>query len=103
MPEAQLEKTKEEAKSLNEALEKTKTEIDEINNLFDNYDNAKKALEECTKGTKAWYEALENVNDSVLSLLEKYPELYDSNKYPGAIDTTGDYTVIDPEAIEQII
>jgi hypothetical protein len=38
-------------------------------------DNKYDTLEELTRGTKEWNEAVLQINNSVLSLIDKYPEL----------------------------
>lgn len=47
----------------------------EVQEAFDGYKEVRKTLDECVKGTDEWNEALKNVNDNVIDLLKKYPEL----------------------------
>lgn len=68
-------KAAENAEKMAEAHEAAKQELEDIKSAFDAYDTAVAALEECTKGTKAWEEALKNVNEVALDLLQQYPEL----------------------------
>jgi hypothetical protein len=49
--------------------------LEDLRSTFNTYDEAVKALEECTKGTDEWYEALKKVNDTVLDILANNPEL----------------------------
>lgn len=74
-PEGKLKAAKEQAKELNKALEETTNAAIELKNAFDEYDSAQKALEDCTKNTQEWNDALTDVNSQVLSLLQAYPEL----------------------------
>jgi len=74
-PEGRLEATKNEAKELKTALDNAKTAAEDLNSSFNSYDSAVEALENCTKGTQEWRDALQNVNNEVLNLLSKYPEL----------------------------
>ena len=63
------------AQELAEAHEEVKQKIDAIYGAFDNYDRAVEALNACTKGTEEWRDALDQVNQSALDLLNTYPEL----------------------------
>ena len=74
-PEGKLKAAKEQAKELNKTLEETTNAAIELKNAFDEYDSAQKALEDCTKNTQEWNDALTDVNSQVLSLLQAYPEL----------------------------
>lgn len=74
-PEGRLEAAKNEAKELKTALDDAKAAAEDLNSSFDSYDSAVEALENCTKGTQEWRDALQNVNNEVLDLLSKYPEL----------------------------
>ena len=73
--EKKIAKLKKEVEDLEEASEKVKGEIEDIQDALDNYDEAIKTLNECTKGTNEWYDALKNVNNIILELLDKYPDL----------------------------
>ena len=74
-PEGKLETAKKEAQELNTVLEDTVNIANELKDVFGQYDSAIIALEECTKGTQEWNEALTNVNNQVLDLINRYPEL----------------------------
>jgi hypothetical protein len=45
--------------------------VNSLNSLDDKY----KGLEELTRGTKEWREAVRAVNDEVLDLITEYPQL----------------------------
>ena len=68
-------KAAETAEKVAEAHEAAKQELEDLRSTFNTYDEAVKALEECTKGTDEWYEALKKVNDTVLDILANNPEL----------------------------
>lgn len=74
-PEGQLKKAKETAEELKTAFEETKQKAEDLISTFDKYDNLISTLHDCTVGTEEWKEALEKVNEQVLELLDKYPEL----------------------------
>ena len=60
---------------LAKGLEEAKAAAEELANAFDSYDSAIDKLENCTRGTKEWKKALEDVNSEVLNLLSLSPEL----------------------------
>lgn len=68
-------KAAETAEQLAESSEKAKQQLENIKNGFEAYDTAVEKLNSCIKGTDEWNAALKEVNDTVLSLLETYPEL----------------------------
>ena len=49
--------------------------IDSLKSSMDNIANSKKTLGGLTEGTKEWKEAVRELNDEVLTLLQTYPEL----------------------------
>lgn len=63
------------AKEMTEGLNKAKEAASELKSAFDEYEDVSKTLEECTKGTEAWTEALKANNDKVIELMNKYPQL----------------------------
>lgn len=70
-----LDSAKESAEMFATALEDTKTEAEQLKSAFDSYESVKKTLDECAQGTEEWKDALRDVNNEVLSLMEQYPEL----------------------------
>lgn len=74
-PEGKLNDAKERAEELNTALEDAKTSADALRTSLESYDSAVKTLDECTKGTEEFNEALQKVNNEVLDLMTQYPEL----------------------------
>ena len=69
------EKAAKAAKEAADEHKRIQEELDKLKSKFSVYDDAVAALEKCTKGTQEWEEALKNVNDSVLDLLNEFPEL----------------------------
>ena len=63
------------AKEMEEGLNRAKEAASELKSAFDEYEDVSKTLEECTKGTEAWTEALKANNDKVIELMNKYPQL----------------------------
>lgn len=70
-----LQKATEAAENLKEKSQQTKTELNNIISAFDQYQTAIDTLNECTKGTDEWKEALSDVNEQIWSILETYPDL----------------------------
>lgn len=70
-----LQRATEAAENLKEKSQQTKTELSNIISAFDQYQTAIDTLNECTKGTDEWKEALSDVNEQIWDILETYPEL----------------------------
>lgn len=85
--EGRLKKLNEEIKTLQENLQNAKQEVENISSSFDEYDSVVEKLNSCTQGTKEWAEQLTEVNNTVLDLLSKYPELtVERNEKTGALE-----------------
>lgn len=97
-PEAQLEKATETANNLANALSDVKTQAEELNEAFDKYDTAQKALEDCVEGTEEWEQALKDANAAALELLRNHPELYGT----GGVSNENGRIVISDKAKEQV-
>lgn len=74
-PEGQLKKAQAAADDLAESLGDAKEEAANLRSAFSSYDSVVEKLNSCVKGTDEWKQALQDVNNEVLSILEKYPEL----------------------------
>ena len=74
-PEAKLAALKEEANGLQEQLNASKEAAKDLQDSFDGYTSVVEKLESCTRGTEEWRNALIEVNNTVLDLLGKYPQL----------------------------
>lgn len=85
-----------EAKALREAneqleeqqklVEETKQSYEDVKSALESYNSALETLYSCTQGTREWYEATENLNNEIQSLLDKYPEL---TKYENLFNPDG--------------
>lgn len=73
--ESQLARSEEAAANFEKQLEKTKSKAEELKNVFNNYKNIKKSLDECTIGTEEWRKKLQETNETALEILKNYPEL----------------------------
>ena len=71
----EAEKAAEAAKMLKDRADEVKTSFDEFTNLSDGYKNAKKSLEDLTRGTEEYNKALVESNAQAMELLEKYDSL----------------------------
>ena len=80
-------KAAENAKAMAEEAEKAKQEVKDLADAFNRYDSAIDKLNSCTKGTQEWRDAVREVNDEVLSLLDKYPQLLEMQ---GAVERDTD-------------
>ena len=80
-------KAAENAKVMAEEADKAKQEVKDLADAFNRYDSAIDKLNSCTKGTQEWRDAIREVNDEVLSLLDKYPQLLEMQ---GAVERDGD-------------
>lgn len=82
-PEHQLELAKEAAAGLEEEAKAAQETADNLRAAFDKYDSAIDKLQSCTRGTEEWKNALEEVNDAAL----------------GVINTLGDLSAEDIESL----
>ena len=69
------EKAAAAAEELGKKSEEVAQKAQEIKDIFSRYDEAVDALNNCTKGTEEWYDALARVNDLVLDIIAEHPEL----------------------------
>lgn len=96
-------KAADEAKKATEALQeqedllkKVKSAHEDLLSTIDNYKEARKAVSDLTQGTEEWLEAINKANDSVLELLEKYPELSDY------VDNINGQLIVQQEGFKEI-
>lgn len=85
--ESQLTRSEEAAANFEKQLEKTKSKAEELKNVFNNYKNIKKSLDECTIGTEEWRKKLQETNKTALEILKNYPELKNIEGAWGKKDT----------------
>lgn len=74
-PQGKLDAAAESAEALNAQLEETKARAEEVQEAFNNYNTVTDALDECVKGTQEWRDALSEVNNAVIDLIQQFPEL----------------------------
>ena len=55
--------------------EQVKQTYDDLKSSLEDYNSAQKAIEDMTKGTQQWADAIREANDNVLQLLNNYPQL----------------------------
>lgn len=87
----------EAAKSLGEESQKVKQELEDVVSTFDNYNKLIDTLESCKNNTEEWNNALKDVNESIWSIIEKYPDLL---KIENLFDENGQFN---QEAIDSFI
>lgn len=85
--ESQLARSEEAAANFEKQLEKTKSKAEELKNVFNDYKNVKKSLDECTIGTEEWRKKLQETNETALEILKNYPELKNIEGAWGKKDT----------------
>lgn len=71
----QIENLRTAASEMQKDYEELTATINEVKSDFDNYNSVLTTLHGCTEGTKEWQDALQEVNNSALEILKKYPEL----------------------------
>lgn len=71
----EMESLAKSTEAANNAAEEATNAYNELMSAFDNYNSSVQALDELTEGTQEWKEALVEVNQQVMDLLESYPEL----------------------------
>lgn len=69
------EDARKSANNLANAYQDLQTKQETFNTSVDNYKNAKQSLSELTQGTEEWNSKLKETNNTVLELLDTYPEL----------------------------
>ena len=74
-PEAQLERTAELTKEASEAANEAAQSYNTLNDSLKNIEDGTSTLENLTRGTQEWKQAVQDVNRQILELIEKYPEL----------------------------
>lgn len=88
----QLEKAQKATENAKEAAEKAKQAYDDLLGEKNKYTELQSSLENLTKGTDAWKQALIDANAQVLNLLATYPKLaqYVSRGEDGQLVISGD-------------
>ena len=73
--QAQMDKAAKATKQAKEAADKAKEAYDNLLSSRSEYNDLQQQLEDLTYGTQEWKEALLEVNQEVLKLIQEYPEL----------------------------
>lgn len=81
-PEGQLKALHEETERATEAFNRMEEKITDVKNSLNDLDSGYDKIKELKEGTLEWYEAISEVNNKILGILDVYPELaqYISNK-----------------------
>lgn len=74
-PEGKLKAAEEKAEDLADSLEDAKNKAQELQSAFDEYSSIYEKLQNCTKGTQEWSDALAEANTKTTELLQQFPEL----------------------------
>lgn len=74
-PEGKLKAAEEKAEDLADSLEDAKTKAQDLQSAFDTYNSIYEKLQNCTKGTQEWSDALAEANTKTTELLQQFPEL----------------------------
>jgi hypothetical protein len=74
-PEAKLKKAQEAADKASEAADNAAKSYENLKDSFEGLEKGYETLEKLAKGTEEWNEAVKSINDSVLDLIQQYPEL----------------------------
>lgn len=81
-PEYKLQKANEELEKSQKAASEASAAYNDLKSSIDSLESAQETLSGLTEGTREWKEAVLQVNNQVLDLIDKYPELaqYLTNK-----------------------
>ena len=74
-PEKKLEDLSNSAEAASETADQAAESYQNLANALDELEGKYDALDELTRGTEAWNDAVKDINDSVLELIDNYPEL----------------------------
>lgn len=66
-------------KELNEASQEARAEADKLNSTISGYDDVVEKLEACTRGTEEWRDALKEVNEAAIEVIENLPDALPDN------------------------
>jgi hypothetical protein len=92
------EKAENAAKNLGEAYNTVKQEYEDMIAAMENYQSARDALDELTKGTKEYEDALKEANRAAMELINKYG-LIEGEHY----NWDGNELVINEDAMDKVI
>ena len=101
-PAGQLEAANEAAEQAAEAANSAAEAYDNLKTSLESIEGKEEALEELTIGTKEWKEAVSELNNEVLDLINKYPELAKFVKSEKGILTLSE-EIIDGQTVDSIL
>lgn len=96
-PEGKLKAAEEKAEDLADSLEDAKTKAQDLQSAFDTYNSIYEKLQNCTKGTQEWSDALAEANTKTTELLQQFPELL---KASNLFDENG---LLNPEVLSDAL
>ena len=82
-PEGQLEAAKEAAEEAAEAANEAAEAYNNLKSNFESLEGKESSLEKLTVGTQEWKDAVQELNNQILDLIELYPELAESVSFDG--------------------
>lgn len=100
--EKQLRKINESLENQQKRYDELKQKVDGIKQSFDNYKSVKETLDKCTKGTLAWRDAFEEVQEQARNLIKTYPELTKQGNLWKPDEITGGY-ILDEEKLQSVL
>lgn len=86
-PEGQLKAAEEAADEAAAAADRAAESYKNLKDALDGLKNKYKNLEDLTKGTQEWNDAVTDINQSVMDLIDQYPELAQFVKSEGGVLT----------------
>lgn len=92
-PEEEFAKATAAAKQAEEAYEAVANKFNDVTNSLSEYSSAKDALSELTIGTEEWANAVSNLNDNIMSLIDKYPQLAEGLEITNGVITVNEETM----------
>jgi hypothetical protein len=98
-PEGKLDAATEAANTAADAADRAAESYENLKNTLDGLDDKYEALDDVTRGTKEWNDAILGINESVLDLINKYPELAKFVKNKEGVLTID----IDSEEVQQVL
>lgn len=84
-PEAHLERATDLAKETSEAANEAATSFDNLKTSLEGIEDGTSKLENLTRGTNEWKDAVQEVNNQILDLIEKFPQLAEFVESKGGI------------------
>ena len=97
LPEQQLKKATAAANEAADAAENLKNKYDELKTSLDSISEKETNLENLTKGTAEWKEAIQELNNELINLATNYPELSQF------ITSEGGVLTLDVEGAEEVL